>query len=462
MARKSLPNNISRQLWAQCGGYCQRPDCNKWLFASPDEGYVSLANIAHIIGHGRNGPRSDHELADFIEKDGLRNLIMLCLECHKIVDELEKKYSVETMQGWKTQHQHRISSLFSITQFSQERDLLITVNDLLDANATIFKEYGPYSSNVINGESGDGLVIWRRRCLDTILPNNQKIIQIIERNKGNYGYPWDLYRQMLLYKLHVDAFQDNCILDQKVNDYKLFPIEFDHFVKINLGLKLPPLEQREDQELEFRSGQIHKFITRFLSDHAMIINKEELNRATMLIELRDGRHLKVFVTNTYYFTEYTFEKVIAIDPRINAIICSCPVATYSNPAKQLCIENGIGLFMIGEFMGAIWKNGEDYLNYLLPRERQSRLESIKRVIISSHPDLGLNVYAFGSYLRRKIYGDIDLMLVYSNNDVKSIIPKFENDLRTNFEKLGESVDITVTSSAEFSLLKLKYDNLTQI
>ncbi|NJL41345.1 MAG: hypothetical protein HC899_35035 [Leptolyngbyaceae cyanobacterium SM1_4_3] len=116
MNRKSIATNIARKLWAQCGGFCQNPSCNKYLFANVEDEVISLANVAHIIGHGKNSPRSEHELADYIDRDGIANLMMLCLECHKIVDELEDKFSVKQMQKWKATHESKINSLFNFSQ----------------------------------------------------------------------------------------------------------------------------------------------------------------------------------------------------------------------------------------------------------------------------------------------------------------------------------------------------------
>lgn len=461
MTRNSIAINTARQLWAQCGGFCQNPKCNYPLFANIGDDIVSLANIAHIVGHGSNGPRSEHELAKVIEKDGVYNLIMLCLDCHKIVDELEKHYTVEDMQQWKSQHTKKISSLFSIPKLSDEQSILREVNDLLDINGTIFRECGPFSSTVVNGESGDGLIIWRRRCLDTILPNNQRVIQLIEQNKGNFQYPWDLYRQMLLYKIHADAFQDNCLLDRKVNDYKLFPVGFDHFVKTKLGIPVASLEQISDEELEYRAGQIRTFIERFLSGHTYIDQLQELNKSTMIVDLIDGRSLKVFVTNTYCFTDYTFDRVMSIDPAIDAIICSCPAGMYSDSAKALCIENGIGLFMLNEFMGAIRKHGEDYLNYLTNADRDYRARGIGSLVKDLKPSNGISVYVFGSYLRRKIYSDIDLMLVYTNSSKKAEVNILEEALLNELQRKGERADIVVASSNELPSLKLQHNNLTK-
>jgi len=182
----------------------------------------------------------------------------------------------------------------------------------------------------------------------------------------------------------------------------------------------------------------------------------------MLVDLKDGRSIKVFVTNTYYFTEYTFDKVMATDPAIDAIICSCPVVGYSSSAKKLCIESGIGLFQLAEFMGVIRKQGGEYLNYLLKAERIDRLKSIERLVRDSKPQSGISVYVFGSYLRRKLYRDIDLMLVYSDAFAKKAIAALQTVIQKNLEYKNEHPHIEVASSIEFASLIFEQNNLTQV
>jgi hypothetical protein len=460
--RKSIPLNTARQLWAHCGGFCQNPSCNKPLFLHIGEDSVSIANVAHIIGHGSSGPRSDHELAEYIDTDGVGNLIMLCLECHKVVDELEKAFTVEEVHSWKAVHAQRIRSLFSVPSIKDERELLAEVNDLLDINGALFRECGPYSDHVLGGLGGDGLKVWKRRCLDTILPNNQRIIALIENNKRNFQYPWDVYPQMLQYKIHADAFQDNCLTDQKVNDYKLFPRGFDHFVKTKLGIESPPPETVAEEELEFRYNTVRTFIERFLANHSAIAELQELNRGTMLVQLRDGRTLKVFVTNTYYFTDYTLDRVLEVDPAVDAIICSSPAGQYSESAKRECIDRGIGLFMLGEFMGAILKSGDQYLNFLLKADREYRTVGLKRVCQEAGPPERVRVFVFGSFIRRKLYRDVDLMIVHEEPADISKLKLFESELERQTRKRFGVPDITVTSAREFATLKLKYDNLAEV
>ncbi|MFT8912947.1 hypothetical protein [Zymomonas mobilis] len=460
--RKSIALNTTRQLWGQCGGFCQNPSCNKPLFREAEGSSVSIANVAHIIGHGSSGPRSDHELAEHIDRDGVANLIMLCLECHKVVDELENRFVVEEMQEWKTAHAERIKSLFSIPNIKDERELLIEVNDLLEENAALFQECGPYSENVIGGVGGDGLKVWKKRCLDTILPNNQRIIALIDANKRNFPYPWEMYRRMLEYKIHADAFQDNCLTDQKINDYKLFPRRFDYFVKTNLGIASEHPKVIEKQELEFRYNTVQTFIERFLSTHSAIASLQELNRGTMLVELCDGRKLKVFVTNTYYFTDYTLERVLEVDPAVDVIICSSPAGQYSDSAKKECIEREIGLFMLGEFMGAINHNGDLYLNFLLKSDREQRKERITQLIKEANPPSGTQVFTFGSFMRRKHFQDVDIMIVYEEPADITKLKLFESELgRLICNQFGKP-DLTIASNREFNALRLDYDNLSQV
>lgn len=463
MVRESISINTKRKLWTQCGGYCQNPNCNQYLFKDIEDESVSIANVAHIIGVGSNGPRSDHMLADFIEKNNISNLIMLCLNCHKIIDELEKRYSVEEIKAWKTNHSERISAFFSTPNIISEERILQEINDLLEENKLIFDEYGPFSKQATEGVSGDAQKIWRRRCLDTILRNNEKIVALIERNKRNFVYPWELYRQMLKYKIHADSFKENCLFEDKVNDYKLFPLEFDHFVKCKLGIQTKALEIRAEEEIEYRDKTIFNYIERYLANHSFIQRMEQWNIAIFLVFLSDGRLLRVFVTNTYYFTEYTLEKILSLDPNIDAIICSNPYSSYSISAKKQCIKSNIGLFMLKEFMGAIRHKGERFLNYLVNEERTERISMFSSKLRGNTAFNGkCKVYLFGSFLRRKVFDDVDIILVYTNSSVMSEIDILKNEINKCFQEKEIKLDFTICSEKEFSKMEFIDDNRVQI
>ncbi len=45
--RLRLSTETKRRLWAESGGYCQRPECPNYLFS--DESGVDFAEMAHIV-----------------------------------------------------------------------------------------------------------------------------------------------------------------------------------------------------------------------------------------------------------------------------------------------------------------------------------------------------------------------------------------------------------------------------
>ena len=461
-SRKSVPINTQRRLWADCGGFCQNPNCNKYLFVNIEDEIVSIANMAHIIGVGSKGPRKEHELADYIEENGFNNLIMLCLECHKVIDELEKNFSVESIQQWKRNHSGKIKQIFKIEYFSSERELLIEIDRLLEENQFIFNEYGPFSNLALFGEGGDTQKIWKRRCLDTILPNNEKIIEIIESHKNRFEYPWDIYRRLIEFKVHAISFRENCLFENKINDYKIFPLSFTKLAKKKLGIEINE-DYRAEEELEYRYDTVQKFIHQFLSNHHKILTMEEISRAVFAIEHKKGYRLRVFVTNTYFFTEYTYDKVIIEDPNIHAIICSNPYSSYTKEAKQRALNNNIGLFKLKEFMGALNFQGEKFLNFLGSDDRADRINYfVDRLQENELLYNKCNVYLFGSYLRKKIFNDIDLLLVYKNEVTSKEVDSLIEEIKRRLSDIASKLHFQCCSVQEFPRLEINYNNKQRV
>jgi hypothetical protein len=98
---------------------------------------------------------------------------------------------------------------------------------------------------------------------------------------------------MMGYKLHSESFRDNCLLKKKVNDYKLFPREFNDFIKQRLGIPIDNLERRGEEELEFRQATVSAYVEKFLANHSFINRMEKLNIAMFDVDLNDGRSLRV-------------------------------------------------------------------------------------------------------------------------------------------------------------------------
>src|SRR4051812_23794593 len=98
------PTDVTKaRLFADSGGYCQKPDCLAELFVDFDDRAIHVAEIAHIIAAGDRGPRANTELS-VGERGDYGNLILLCPNCHTIIDKAEDKFTEGLVRQWKVQH----------------------------------------------------------------------------------------------------------------------------------------------------------------------------------------------------------------------------------------------------------------------------------------------------------------------------------------------------------------------
>ncbi len=100
-------------LFVRAGGRCEFDGHNKYLLRHSytlTEG--NFAHIAHIVAFSRSGPRGKQKMtAKEINDAG--NLMLLCPDCHKLIDTNPEKYSVKTLRKFKQVHEARISRLTS-------------------------------------------------------------------------------------------------------------------------------------------------------------------------------------------------------------------------------------------------------------------------------------------------------------------------------------------------------------
>ena len=115
MSKTTIPPDVKRNLWFAAHGRCEFKGCNKCLYVNGvtmEE--CNISNFAHIIGDSANGPRGNKD-SDALAKDP-SNLILLCPECHKLIDSKqgEERYTVEILQAMKKEHEDRIELVTSI------------------------------------------------------------------------------------------------------------------------------------------------------------------------------------------------------------------------------------------------------------------------------------------------------------------------------------------------------------
>ena len=115
MSKTKIPLDVKHNLWFAAHGRCEFKGCNKRLYVNGvTKEECNISNYAHIIGDSENGPRGNKD-SDALAKDP-SNLILLCTECHKLIDSKqgEERYTVEILRAMKKEHEDRIELVTSI------------------------------------------------------------------------------------------------------------------------------------------------------------------------------------------------------------------------------------------------------------------------------------------------------------------------------------------------------------
>jgi hypothetical protein len=169
---------------ARSGGYCANPSCRQDLFPPIAPGRIATVDeLAHIIGQSVQGPRGDDPLPVEARNDE-SNIILLCPTCHEIVDGLNASdiFTPDLLREWKRDHERRVRHGAAIPTYDDRRDLNRAVSLLLDENHGIWRNLGPEGPSG-NDPLGEGAENWRERVVSVIIPNNRRILELVDANR---------------------------------------------------------------------------------------------------------------------------------------------------------------------------------------------------------------------------------------------------------------------------------------
>ena len=102
-ARDYKPSTVKR-LHTLSGNECAAPDCTRALIAR--DGETIISKICHIEAASADGARWNPDMDDD-QRRHFDNLVLLCDECHCIIDNKanEAKYPAPLLKQWKKQHE---------------------------------------------------------------------------------------------------------------------------------------------------------------------------------------------------------------------------------------------------------------------------------------------------------------------------------------------------------------------
>lgn len=121
-----ISSKTRKILWARSGNRCAY--CFKQLVTAQNGVQINCGEECHIVSKRLNGPR--HRNMECY--DDYDNLILLCQEHHKMVDDFPDKYPEDKLKLLKTQHENKVNEL----KIDEQKNLLLlhratTVRDVV-------------------------------------------------------------------------------------------------------------------------------------------------------------------------------------------------------------------------------------------------------------------------------------------------------------------------------------------
>ena len=178
--RASPNGDTKNKLFSDSGGYCQNPACNVPLFPEASERYSHFAEMAHIFAATDGGPRTNAEMIGS-ERANYDNLILLCANCHTIIDKEPQTYTDVMITEWKRDHNLKLQGVFGIREFSSRGELRAEIDSLLNENRAIHAEFGPDKDYQFNPEAPEAQA-WESRVRSSIIPNSNRILMLLDCN----------------------------------------------------------------------------------------------------------------------------------------------------------------------------------------------------------------------------------------------------------------------------------------
>lgn len=114
---KKPTEKTKMMLCAASAGRCEFEGCNKYLFEEESTcELLNISEVAHNIASSPDGPRGNAELSHDLSND-IENLLLLCREHHKLVDDKPAIYTVQKLREMKIKHEREIHRLCDLMYY---------------------------------------------------------------------------------------------------------------------------------------------------------------------------------------------------------------------------------------------------------------------------------------------------------------------------------------------------------
>lgn len=133
---------------------------------------------------------------------------------------------------WKERHENNVKESFESPVYDNSQELAQDIKRILIQNKNTWQRYGPESIEAQNNPLSNLHEVWSLRKLDTIVPNNRKIINIIKNNQSAIDIKdLDVCTNFIE---HAEGFEMNCY--SRTEGVPRFPKEFEDMVNHYAGI----------------------------------------------------------------------------------------------------------------------------------------------------------------------------------------------------------------------------------
>ena len=226
----AIPDKDIKKLWGLAAGRCSRPGCEEECIKFLDANDPTvIGEMAHVIARKPDGPRGQPAGGD----DTYENIILLCPTHHTEIDKApDGVFPEATIHEWKTLHENRVRKSFLSPRYTDRTQLTLAIKRLLIKNKSTWQQYGPESEEAVRNPLSNLYEIWELRKLDTIVPNNRRIVRMIEQNQDLFDI--HDYYACAQFVEHAEGFERNCYV--RTEGVPRFSSEFERVIDRYAGI----------------------------------------------------------------------------------------------------------------------------------------------------------------------------------------------------------------------------------
>lgn len=122
---------------------------------------------------------------------------------------------------------------------------------------------------------------------------------------------------------------------------------------------------------EKRPRREHReFLYKALMGRPVVSDVDIVDDFRMIVRRERMEDIRVYLTNQYELGVADVFEILANASETTCIVSTMGYNHYSTEAKDAAAEVGVGLFKATEFLGAVYYEGQKFLEYLPPEQRR--------------------------------------------------------------------------------------------